>query len=380
MNVDKIKAVIGVYRLLTNSSKDNSDISGELHLDTDAIEKLETLSTYPDIYLGKYIYDKKEYSEFSDHLGCNVSIEFTVSASYFYDDFNHFLNNNSNIRNIPDAYYLSNINYFYPEDPTNEQVEYYEKYVKFIKFLENLSDYCSNLNLIFISREKLNVTIKYSESDLYRLESLDTLICDFSQEEKDLDQKRILLKRVIVSMLKNIDEQSRFIELCQKFEIMVTRYRDNYYLFLEDIDIDTILNDVRKKKVEYLASIAKVYSDMQGKLLTIPITLIPLTQTKNDCLSNAIILVGIIIYVILMLSYVLSQWLIIVEVHKDKEQYYSQLESKYNKAFCENFKNILDSINKRYYSIRSVVWIILSTLLLIVFVNFYVLVYVPHFL
>jgi len=387
MNKDFTNAVINVFRLLSNIEKDDHDITGDLNLSDEAVVKLDTLkgiNNSESVFSGEIVIGENRYSNFSEHKEENVTICLTVDKSFFYENFDEFLENVRNKSEVPDYFYIWDIDYLHDNNESNGLVSMYQQCVKLVSFLKRLTDY-SDLNvLLLISREKITIPIDYSKDDLCHLEQLDSLLNDFKADDQHFEQKKTIIKPILVNYLKNISEKDRFIEVCRKLDAIYDRYKDNYYLYLESIDVDKIIDEAEKRKIGYLSNISKVYSDMQGKLLTIPIALIPITQSKkNDCLGNFVIVLGVMLYVLIMWRYISSQWKTVDDIQDDKTLYFNKLIEAYKGCRTEltsRFQQLSEGVDKKYKSMQFSVCILYALLLLIIIVNYVFLIYVPHFM
>jgi len=306
------------------------------------------------------------------YLGAIFEIELTILQgphALFVKSFPNLLKLYDTLYKKPTAFFIDEPRY-YSEDTCNppDIINKYYYTLSFIKVLTNIADFVDEadpryLRLIYLLKEKCEIRIDYDATDVELTSTSDVLI-DFTQTGPHEINKRDILKGVIIDVLRNSD--TTFKTILRSINEISRRATDNYAVFVSEFSFDKIRDEIEKRKTEFILRINKTFSDIQDKLLGIPVALIVAStqiDIKNSYTKNTAIMFGISIFTILM-SCLIQNQLHNLKVIKDEYAYqedmleneYSTLHDKIASAF-KAIKLRWRYLNRTFYGVAVILFI-----------------------
>ena len=215
----------------------------------------------------------------------------------------------SHLSHAPANFYLINEDYAPGDAKVPERVAAYLRIPKLIGFLKEAADAevpkQSRLCLMFLAGKKLEVPVSYGITDLNSVPA-EAVIEDFREalaSKPHVDQKRELLKRVLIRRLQDVSEAKRFSRLLAGFDDIRKSFSADLDHFLSEFDFEKVREQFGRKRLEYMLKINSTIGDLVSKLLAIPIAQgIVAAQFKADAshtASNVALLAGAIIFTVI---------------------------------------------------------------------------------
>lgn len=360
----KVSLIADIYRLLESPRFDDGEIFGEIILTPDNHNLLSQLDNndllYPHITIDDDTFLLNDLNIDTD-LNKRLIIQLIPPRSqneYVAQNIDELLaNRREAFYKIPSAFYIADVDYLHGDENKPDKIKKYLETIKFVSMLVNISDYSDyssgNLNLIFLGKGKQEIPISYSTDNLSSLEELTELnglvFCDPHQ-----DQKITILKSVVYELLKPVsDKGERFKFLLNNFKELHKRFINNYDLFVSEFSFEKIREEVEERKLEYTIKINNIFSDIQNKLLTIPVALIvvgaQMENTGEFSLKNAVILGGAIVFAILMSLLLKNQNHTLKAINFEVNEQKIRLKNKYS-AIAEKFNSSFQYLDDRFKS------------------------------
>lgn len=194
-------------------------------------------------------------------------------SNYFANNIKEYLaRNKANLlRNSKINFFIYEDKYTYGDENVPDEIQNFLNLIEYIKFLKKVADYSDNSTVFFISTESVTVKIDIENINLdNNSENLKKFINMFDEKEKYYDEKKRILKKIIVSFLSNVNDDNFFSCLWNHLDIICSKFIDNYYLFVESKDIDSVIKETREKKVKYISELNKVFSETRNILTLFP--------------------------------------------------------------------------------------------------------------
>jgi hypothetical protein len=258
-------------------------------------------------------------------------------------------------------------------DPGADKIPEISKYsstLKLIDLIRRTADHevesPTGLRLIFLLGEKLEINIIYEVSQLVQLEKLpsfESMLFDDIHTE----QKLQIWKRILTDELRQQPMASRFSYFISRFDEFTERFYQNYGLYVSGFSYASVLEELNEKKLEYVARLSKVFSEIQNQLLAIPVALIlagsQLEYKKFISLKNTLVWSGSLIFLILLSMLIFNQLDNIGAVHSEIKSQQKILEAKH-KLLSGDFDKIYKRLLARITRQKAMLWFMFSIVLI----------------
>lgn len=243
-----------------------------------------------------------------------------------------------------------------------------QKYLLVLKLVQSLKDAAAYLDeeeqsLVFISDGRFDLPVRYTSEDLRNLdgatvEALTTLVPTDTHKK----QCASILATAVVDLVRAQPPEARFAHLLANAKALRTAYEEGYKLYAAGFSYDKVKDTVETARVEYVAKIHKVFSDIQNQLLGIPVaTIVVATQMKSaapattEFFINTAVVVGCWVFVIITLLLLRNQKHTLKVVTDEIARQKKVLERDYpsiSKTFIEPF----EFLTKRARAQAKVLW------------------------
>ncbi|MCH1926804.1 hypothetical protein L9G74_18160 [Shewanella sp. C32] len=257
----------------------------------------------------------------------------------------------------PVNYYLIDHSWSSDDEDPPVVVQRYHTVLRLIEQLKEVAAYLDKSSappqLVFIHSGKFTLPINYKCSDLNAVDvdSVEKLLAFFSND-LHREQKQKIFEKVICEQVVNTAENERFPKILAEIEDILKKLNDGYTLFAADFSYDKVVNQLEVAKLEELAKVNKVFSDIQNQILGIPVaTVIVATQLKSTVLFNDVfwintaVLVGVWVFVILV-NFVLRNQLntlSAIDIETKRKQRQIEREFQTVKSIVEDTFKLIDS-------------------------------------
>lgn len=282
-------------------------------------------------------------------------IEFKLPSSFFMN-LEELISTNERRISTPRRFYLADCDYLHDDQITDipTTVQHYLSAIRFYSFLSDAADYKGGIGstktLIFLQKEKLEITPDYTISDLCELPKVDNFKTDFIETDTHKDQKLTIVRTVLLEMFKG-RVRVPFSELLRQFGDFIERLNSSYQLYVAEFSFQKVKAEVDKEKLEATIKLNKVFSDIQNQLLAVPAALVlvggQMTNTGNWTIKNLSIWLGFFIFSCLMSLLVRNQRHTLRAVKQEIDQQWQQIEGKHT-TVADRFKESYEQLDKRY--------------------------------
>jgi hypothetical protein len=269
-----------------------------------------------------------------------------IPSCPFVQTFGEILQFPEFLRKRPTCFFIEEFGYCSEDsgDPPEIIAKYYSV-LSFISVIQKLADFVDTSDpsaptLFFLLKEKYEVRVEYSAEDVEKGSSSQAL-AHFIESSPHEANKRDIVKGIVVDVIKG--SPTAFTALIRTMDEIVRRANDNYSVFVSEFSFDKIKDEIAKRKIDFILRINKVFSDIQDKILGVPLALIIATtqiDAKNSYSKNTAIIVGLSLFTIIMGMLVKNQ---LSNLNAIKEEYtyqegllekeFSSLHSKISDAF-----------------------------------------------
>lgn len=324
-----------------------------------------------------------QFANVSNGEQISLAVSPPRSASYFFgQSLKDMLERYPRARlTEPPDYYLADVK-FRAGSVAPKLVTDYKNVLIFIKLLQELADYSNDqgdqITLIFVNKGKVEIPVFYASEDIRSLENIQKLFADL-HEEPHLDHKKTIFTTAMCDLIRQRDPVERFRFLINQFEVLNNTYVDNYKLFVSGFSFEKMREDIENRKLDFVIRVNKVFTDIQDKLLAIPLAaILAVTSTKEinapiDYITNIVVLLAVILFGSFMALLIRNQSHTLQSI---KDEYSSKQRSYQNQApsvfkdFEESFRQLDRRHDQQQLILRRVTWAVglvcIMTLLLFV--------------
>lgn len=266
----------------------------------------------------------------------------------------------------PARFYLADFDCLYSGDETKLPpiVQHYLSATKLYALLGKTSDHQGGVGdvktLIFLQKEKIEITPQYAVKDLHELGSLESFESDFIASHTHQEQKKTIVKTALLEFFSGRSKLP-FAELLGRFDDFIEKVRASYQLYVAEFSFQKVKAEVEKEKLDAMLKLNKVFSDIQSQLLAVPVALVLVGGQMEDksawTSKNLMIWLGALAFAILMDLLIRNQRHTLNAVKQEIDQQRSQIESKYQ-SIAKRFGGIYDEIDDRHKHQRRLIAVV----------------------
>lgn len=214
--------------------------------------------------------------------------------------------------------------------------------------------------LVFLHKEKIEITPTYSVDDVHALENLHEFESQFIESETHKEQKRTIVKTVLLEMFFG-QRKLAFSKLLTRFSEFLEKAQASYQLYVAEFSFQKVKAEVEKEKLDAMIKLNKVFSDVQSQLLTVPVALVLVggqMENKAEWTSkNVLVWLGALVFAILMDLLIRNQRHTLKAVKNEIDEQKKQMQSKYH-AIADRFSKIYQEIEDRHTHQRRLIFIV----------------------
>ncbi|WKD48980.1 hypothetical protein [Microbulbifer spongiae] len=305
--------------------------------------------------------DIEEINE--NDIGKEVVIGIVKSSVHryieFYDSIDELISVPSNKLSRPDRFYLIDSSFFYPCSDIPDKIQHYFDLIKLLVMLKDVSDYqygFSNVieKLVFLHKSRFDLSLKYDSESL--IDSIDGLsvILGFFEGEEHIEQKKSILKEILIGMLSDIPDEKKLKYLISNFGEFSKRFVENYQYFVSEFSFDEVRVEYEEKKREYLVKIDEVFSATQLRMLGVPVSLAvvafkmsPVVSSIPTFLINFLLLFSVAAYSYMMRMLLVNQRHTLAAIKGEYSSHMRRLKYQFSDQY-DNIYGIKKDLDERY--------------------------------
>lgn len=240
-------------------------------------------------------------------------IGFYPSNAHVYQDIRQLLGYAGNRTRVPARFTVRDIGFSYPpvDDvaATPELVRQYVDAVRLFSLLNNLADVRNGgLLFVFSHDSQLTVLPDFCPEDLRPLTSFPRFAAEFANEESHVDQKRSIIRAVLIEQFRP-RRSVTLADVLAKFEEIATDARHSLAMYMAEFSVAKVKSEVERQNLDDTLSLSKTLADIQNQLLALPaaILLAGATIKAGEDLRNYAVLIGLVVFTIFVLTLVSNQ-------------------------------------------------------------------------
>lgn len=284
------------------------------------------------------------------------SVEFSLPADFFRS-LEELLEAPGRRTLPPSRFYLADENCLYEGDASGltQSARHYlaaaELYSLLGKAANHQGGVGSAKSLIFLHKEKIELTPDYTLSDLRELQGIADFQSDFIESTTHKEQKQTIIKTVLLEMFTGRGRVP-FAELLVQFTDFMEKVHASYQLYVSEFSFQKVKEQIEKEKLDAIVKLNKVFSDIQNQLLAVPAALIlaggQMENSHDWTGKNVLIWLGILVFAIFMTLLVRNQRHTLHAVKQEIDQQWEQIRGKYH-SVADRFQASYKQLGKRYH-------------------------------
>lgn len=246
------------------------------------------------------------------------SLEFYPAVGKVYQSLAELFSHPTNLRAVPTRFTIRDIDYTHDAGTDNLQappvVANYYAAATVCHLLALVADMPSHnggaQHFIKSPEARIEIKLEYRIDDLVAIPSLPLFATDFATSTHHQDQKRSIIRSVLLDAFKG----KRYItvgDLLPRFESLVENVRSNYSMYAAEFSFEKIKAEVEKDNLDSTLRLNKIFSDMQNQLLAMPVALVlvggQMTPEAGLSIKNVVIWLGAVVFSILMMLLIRNQ-------------------------------------------------------------------------
>lgn len=240
-------------------------------------------------------------------------IGFYPSSVNVYQNLDQLVLQSSNRVRVPSRFTLLEERFSYPTLESTcsmpKQVAHYLEAVHLFSVLKNLAD-AHNGGLLFVSSHEAQLTIlpDFCAANLRPLDSFQRFVAEFANEEAHFDQKRSVVRTVLIEQFRP-RKLASMAELLEKFSDIASDARHSLAMYMAEFSVAKVKAEVERQNLDDTLSLNKILSDIQNQLLALPaaILLAGATIKAEEHLRNYAVFIGIFVFAVFVLTLVSNQ-------------------------------------------------------------------------
>ncbi|MBL0444287.1 hypothetical protein JD509_02115 [Aeromonas veronii] len=285
------------------------------------------------------------------------SIEYQLPANFFIN-LGEILVSPSRRLSPPDKFYILENDYYYQDGSNNKSDNKIENYLiatQLANVLLSIADYHGGIGsektIIFLGKEKLEISIEYGEPDLLFDIKLSNFTATYIDSQIHKEQKKTIIKTVLFELFSG-QENVQLLELLHQFDNFLERVHTSYQLYVAEFSFEKVKEQIEKEKLDAMMKLNKVFSDIQNQLLAIPAALIlaggQMVNENSWCTKNTSIWLGVVVMSIFMTMLIRNQRNTLQAVKQEIDQQWLQLAGKYH-SVASRFNDSYKQLDSRCY-------------------------------
>ncbi|VEJ54654.1 hypothetical protein [Pragia fontium] len=251
------------------------------------------------------------------------------SSTSFFLDINDFLGRVSNSEflkgELPEQFFIVSDNYFSLDENTNSKIESLKNLFKFTDCLSKMAHYQDNnvdklsRKLVFFKRtekslQPLAIDIDFNDASLLNTTLNFKILLDLHGSAKNdlhINEKKNIFISSLIELLFDIGEDKSFSYLIKNWDELLKLFNNNLDVYLSNFSFHKVRQEIASTEIELADKCAKTLSDIQAKLLGIPISFtVVIGMLKSDSmfvLEQILCVAGLLLTSLVISSIVKTQ-------------------------------------------------------------------------
>ena len=348
-------------------------IKGRLFVTEARLENLTLLQSNGKIE--RILIGDSHSSHLPDVVGHVVTLHLIMDGICYYEDIHDLV---SQEIEEPESYYVHGIGSIIASvssgDCGHEAIQSYRQMLKARALLRATADYPTIGKVVFLTPEKLEIPLHYSEPSIPPLTHLDDLRGQLEKEDgknpADLDQRLVLFRKSLREYLKGHPPEERFRLFLRNFETIYDSYSRDYQLWVGNTFCE-LEKSFEEKRLKFVADLNATLTGVQASLLAVPIAAIILVDkydylnpTKDFLLASGVLAISVVAVRLLQ-----NQEATLNATRKAIDSTKEDFEKKHTKR-REEFKTRLQNLDDQEEQVRRLLFFIRNTIILIAIAGF----------
>lgn len=294
----------------------------------------------------------------SRELDCAITfVAPSAQDEFFAASIPDLIAGGSRKKKSPSTFFVADLNYLHDPECADkpEQIRAYLDTICLVEILSKIADHGTepaSTKLVFFHKEKVEVLLDYTADSLSQIPELPKFRDKFIDDDIHSEQKKTIIKSVLLELSKEFEGQPITIELIiGKFEEFSRRVSSGYQLYVSEFSFQKVKAEVEKSKFEFIARINKVFSEIQNQLLAVPAALIiagsQFETAKNFTLKNSLILGGALAFTLFMILLIVNQRNTLRSIFNEIGNEWSLIKKKHG-AIKAQFNDQYRALETRY--------------------------------
>lgn len=317
---------------------------------------------------------------YADHLGEIIQVKVIFdSNTKVYKNFENFLSSRNRRIDEVGYFYIIEDDFLYFNDSDIELennpdvVSVFENYLKLRNLFSAFKDLSDHVNmigehhineLIFFHKSKISLPVAYDAKYLKASSDCIDLFLAVIQDNIHYEQKKSIFKEALYLTLNKIDNNKDKLDyLITHFLRFYKKFRENYDLFVSEFSFDDVRKEYEEEKRKYLKEINDGMSNVQTKMLGIPLAcaasavkLIPSLNAETGLGSTLFIVFAILTYGLYLYFTIENERNSLESINEEYTSHFNRLKHHYADQYqkVEHLKIQLDE--RREYQDNCLVW------------------------
>lgn len=319
-----------------------------------------------------------------------VRFEYTVVSSgenSFFDSFESLVQKTSSLGtgNHLKSFYVTSEDWASFDSTPNPSNNRILKVCNLIKDLSKVaaSEHPQNsfYNLVFSTPTAQNkppktiviqtkITKKILELDLNKTSLIHSLANEEHKGRIHLEERRAILNGAICESLESLTEgqQNKFMHVLESWDTIIENYWRNFQIYIHSFSFEKTRKEFAQAELDYGTKLSSAFSDLAGKLLALPVSLVALL-TLNKATSKleiAVTVSGLFITSFILFGILVNQILNVQRFNSSLEASFDNL----SKTLATYPKNLQKLILKSKSNIEKQKKVVATTLVLFLALSF----------
>lgn len=371
--ITEFLAFVEIYRAADDRRIENEIFHGTIRLKNELLSSLTILRDGNSIASITHNGRTIQQDAIEKHVDRQITLEAQTPFSeqkggFFVSSMDELLRRVELRFNCPESFYIAKNNCLYPDDKSDD-VRQYVAATRLTNGLRRISQFKDNDTLIFLSHQRFDLLVQYSESDLQSLDAelVDALLAELfpSTHDHHSERRRELFSNELRQSVRGIHRERMLAYVFDNLKDIVFRYRADYEIYAKDFTTEALLDDLESRKTEQLGKMTAVVQDIAIKLLSVPLAYILIAGqlVENAATKNHIIIFGAFVFMVLMCLLISNQIYTLFHVWQD----ISSIEDFFRNRLRHPRLSKAISKLRRYFSVQMTVLLIVLAVTIGVF-------------